>query len=77
MRQALLALGCNVEATNEEYIPGADSADKAPKAPYVPWAMIEEAAKEKVSLPHIDWKVAEKLIAERELAYKYNEGYVE
>jgi len=66
-----------MQATNEEYIPGADTPDKAPTKPFVSWATVEEAAKHEVSLPTIDWQVAKKLIAERELAYKYNEGNLE
>ena len=64
-------------ATNEEFIAGVDPPDKAPTNPYVPWVMVEEAAKEEADLPAIDWQVAKKLIAERELAYKYNEGHLE
>jgi hypothetical protein len=60
---------------NEEFIAGWDGADKNPKKPFVPWAIVEQAA-QGMTTQEIDAATAQKMIAERELAYKYNEGYL-
>ena len=63
--------------TNDEFIPGHDPAYLEPKVPFIPWAAVEEAAFRGIESATIDTATAKKLIAERELAYMYNEGFVE
>jgi hypothetical protein len=65
-----------VDATNDEYIPGFDPECKAPQKAFIPWRVVEEVA-DGMTSTMIDETTAKKLIAERELAYKYNEGFVE